>query len=175
MEAAVRVVAVNKADDVLVDAARTLFREYAASLGVDLAFQNFEDEMARFPRGYLPPDGALCVVRARDSVVGCVAVRRLEPTLCEMKRLYVRPDARGRGLGRRLAEAALEAARQLGYRRMRLDTLPSMGAARELYAVLGFREIAPYYHNPIEGASYMELELQSGADLVTRHAISGDA
>ncbi|HSS62959.1 MAG TPA: GNAT family N-acetyltransferase [Gammaproteobacteria bacterium] len=159
MDAAVRVVAVTKTDDALIEAARTLFREYADSLGVDLSFQNFEDEMARFPRGYLSPDGVLCVARAGDSAIGCVAVRRLEQTLCEMKRLYVRPDARGRGLGRRLAEAAIAAARRLGYRRMRLDTLPSMGSARELYAVLGFREIAPYYHNPIEGTRYMELDL----------------
>jgi ribosomal protein S18 acetylase RimI-like enzyme len=159
MEAAVGVVVVTKADDALIEAARVMFREYAGSLGVDLAFQNFEEEMARFPLGYLSPDGALRVARAGDSVVGCVAVRRLEQTLCEMKRLYVRPAARGRGLGRRLAEAAIEAARQLGYRRMRLDTLPSLSAARELYDLLGFREIAPYYHNPIEGTRYMEPDL----------------
>ncbi len=154
-----RVVAVTKTDDVLIDSARALFREYADSLGIDLAFQNFEQEMARFPRGYLSPEGALYLAQADDATIGCVAVRRLERDLCEMKRLYVRPEARGGGLGRRLAETALEAGRQLGYRRMRLDTLPSMDAARELYADLGFREIAPYYDNPIKGTRYMELDL----------------
>ena len=159
MDAAVRVVAITKTDDALVDAARALFFEYADSLGLDLAFQNFDDEMARFPSGYLSPDGALCVAQCGDSAIGCVAVRRLERGLCEMKRLYVRPEARGGGVGRRLAEAAIEAARRLKYSHMRLDTLPTMGAARELYAVLGFREIAPYYHNPIEGTRYMQLDL----------------
>ncbi len=154
-----RVVAVTKTDDVLIDSARALFREYADSLGIDLAFQNFEQEMARFPRGYLSPEGALYLAQADDATIGCVAVRRLERDLCEMKRLYVRPEARGGGLGRRLAETALEAGRQLGYRRMRLDTLPSMDAARELYVDLGFREIAPYYDNPIKGTRYMELDL----------------
>lgn len=159
MNSPVRVVAVTEADEALIAAARTLFREYADSLSIDLAFQNFEDEMAHFPRGYLSPDGALYVASGCDKTLGCVAVRRLDDEFCEMKRLYVCPDARGSGLGRLLAEAAIEAARGLNYRRMRLDTLPSMDAARELYADLGFRQIAPYYHNPIEGTRYMELQL----------------
>ncbi len=159
MNSPVRVVAVTEADEALIAAARTLFREYADSLTIDLAFQNFEDEMAHFPRGYLSPDGALYVASGYDKTLGCVAVRRLDDESCEMKRLYVCPDARGSGLGRLLAEAAIEAARGLNYRRMRLDTLPSMDAARELYADLGFRQIAPYYHNPIEGTRYMELQL----------------
>ncbi|MDH3315604.1 MAG: GNAT family N-acetyltransferase [Gammaproteobacteria bacterium] len=159
MDAVVGVVAVTKTDEALIDAARMLFREYADSLAVDLAFQNFEDEMAHFPRGYLSPDGALYVAQSGVAELGCVAVRRLDDGFCEMKRLYVRPGARGSGLGRWLAEAAIEAARGMNYRRMRLDTLPGMGAARELYADLGFREIAPYYHNPIEGTGYMELVL----------------
>ncbi len=154
-----RLVAITNTDDALVDAARALFFEYADSLGVDLAFQNFDHEMARFPSGYLSPDGALCVAQRGDSAIGCVAVRRLGCRLCEMKRLYVRPEARGGGVGRCLAEAAIEAARRLNYRHMRLDTLPSMGAARELYADLGFREIAPYYHNPVEGTRFMQLDL----------------
>lgn len=157
-----RVVTVTDADEALIEAARALFREYAGSLEINLAFQHFDHEMSRFPRGYLAPDGALCVARAGGSDLGCVAVRRLDEQLCEMKRLYVRFAARGAGLGRRLAEAAIEAAGQLGYRRMRLDTLPTMGAARELYASLGFREIAPYYHNPVEGTRYMELDLRAG-------------
>lgn len=159
MDSKVRVVAVTEADEALIAAARTLFREYADSLGVDLSFQNFEDEMARFPQGYLPAEGALYVAQSGVAELGCVAVRRLDDDLCEMKRLYVRPNARGKGVGRQLAEAAIEAARRMGYRQMRLDTLPTMARARELYALLGFREIAPYYDNPIQGTRYMEIKL----------------
>ncbi len=159
MDAPVRVVAITEADEALIEAARALFLEYAASLDVDLAFQDFETEMARFPSGYLSPDGTILIAHNEGAHLGCVGVRRLDQNVCEMKRLYVRPAARGGGVGRRLVEAATDAARQLRYRRMRLDTLPTMGEARELYAKMGFREIAPYYHNPIEGTRYMELEL----------------
>lgn len=159
MDATIRVVAVGQADAGLIDSARTLFHEYAGALGIDLSFQRFDEEMARFPSDYLPPDGALRLAVWDQGALGCVAVRRFGQGICEMKRLYVRPPGRGAGLGRRLAEAAVDAATRLGYGRMRLDTLPTMEAARELYVALGFVEIAPYYHNPIAGTRYMERTL----------------
>ena len=138
------------ADDV--ELVRTLFREYADSLGVDLSFQGFDEEVAALPGGY---DALL--VALPD--LGCVGVRPLDECTCEMKRLYVRPEGRGLGLGRALALAAIARAREFGYERMRLDTLPMMGAAQELYATLGFVDIEPYRHNPIEGSRFMELRL----------------
>jgi GNAT superfamily N-acetyltransferase len=138
------------ADDV--ELVRTLFREYADSLGVDLSFQGFAEELAALPGGY----DALLVALPDH---GCVGVRPLDEGICEMKRLYVRPQARGLGLGRALALAAISRARGLGYERMRLDTLPLMGAAQELYATLGFADIDPYRHNPIAGSRFMELWL----------------
>jgi putative acetyltransferase len=133
------------------DAVRSLFREYVDALGVDLAFQDVETELAELPWEYV------AILVAGDS--GCVAVRPLEDGACEMKRLYVRPDARGSGLGRALAQAAIARARELGFERMRLDTLPTMQSARALYRSLGFEEIEPYRFNPIEGTSFMELTL----------------
>jgi putative acetyltransferase len=134
---------------------RTLFREYADSLGVDLSFQGFDEELAALPAGY-----DLVLVAFRDEEpAGCVGVRALDRTTCEMKRLYVRPAARGTGLGRALAVHAIEHARALGYDRIRLDTLPTMAAARFLYRELGFVEIEPYRHNPIAGTAFMELRL----------------
>ena len=112
---------------------RELLREYASSLQVELEFQRFDDELAGLPGAYVPPGGALLVARANTGLVGCVAVRALDERTCEMKRLYVRSSQRGTGLGRRLAEASIAEARRLGYRAMRLDTLPEMGAARSLY------------------------------------------
>ena len=141
------------ADDV--GLVRTLFGEYAASLDVDLAFQGFAEELAALPGGY----DAVLVARIGAEPAGCVGVRRLEDGVCEMKRLYVRPSARGGGLGRELAEAAIARARELRYERMRLDTLPSLGAAQALYRSLGFVEIAPYRHNPVEGTAFLELRL----------------
>jgi GNAT superfamily N-acetyltransferase len=139
---------------------RELFREYADSLGVDLSFQGFEDELARLPGEYAPPRGALLLACGGGDPAGCVAIRPLEPAdVCELKRLYVRPASRAGGLGRALTLAAIDEARRLGYARMRLDTLPSMGAARRLYAGLGFREIEPYRFNPIEGTQFLELTL----------------
>jgi GNAT superfamily N-acetyltransferase len=137
------------ADDVAL--VRALFREYAGSLGVDLSFQGFEDEVAALPAGY----DALLVAGEE----GCVGVRPFEDGVCEMKRLYVRPSARGTGLGRTLAEAAIEHARTLGYRAMRLDTMPMMASAQALYESLGFVEIPPYRHNPVAGTRFMELLL----------------
>ena len=141
------------ADDV--ELVRTLFREYADSLGVDLSFQGFAEELAALPSGY----DALLVVRRDGEPVGCVGVRPFEPGICEMKRLYVRPAGRGSGAGRALAVAAIERARALGYERMRLDTLPTMAAARALYNELGFVEIEPYRHNPVAGTTFLELVL----------------
>jgi len=141
------------ADDV--ELVRTLFREYADSLGVDLSFQGFDQELAALPGGY----DVVLVARIGGEVAGCVGVRPLGEGVCEMKRLYVRPSARGTGLGRALAEAAIARARELGYERMRLDTLPSMAAAQELYRSLGFVAIPPYRHNPVAGTSFLELRL----------------
>jgi ribosomal protein S18 acetylase RimI-like enzyme len=139
---------------------RRLFEEYAGSLGVDLGFQDFERELAELPGEYLPPAGRLLLALSEDEAAGCVALRPFEPDVCEMKRLYVRPAHRGSGLGRRLAEAIVEAGRDAGYARMRLDTLPTMTAARDLYRSLGFAEIQAYRPNPIHGTTYFELGLR---------------
>jgi GNAT superfamily N-acetyltransferase len=139
---------------------RALLREYEAWTGVDLCFQGFEAELAGLPGDYDPArDGALLVLDGEDSLAGCVGVRRLDATTCELKRLYLRPAARGGGRGRALLEAAVDRARTLGYRSMRLDTLPVMDAAQALYRARGFVEIAPYRENPVPGARYFELDL----------------
>jgi putative acetyltransferase len=140
-------------------AARALFLEYAGSLGFNLGFQDFETELRELPGDYAPPEGALFLARSGTETLGCVALRPLERGVCEMKRLYVRPAARGTGTGRALAEAVVAEAERLGYERMRLDTVPSMAAARALYRELGFREIEPYTFNPVRGTAYMELQL----------------
>jgi GNAT superfamily N-acetyltransferase len=140
--------------------ARELFLEYAQSLGVNLCFQNFEEELAGLPGYYAPPDGRLLLAEYGGKLAGCVALHRWEPSVCEMKRLYLRPSFRGKGLGRVLTEAIIAEARIIGYQYMRLDTIePIMKDAVEMYRKLGFREIAPYRPNPIEGAMYMELQL----------------
>ena len=139
--------------------ARALFREYASSLGIDLCFQGFEQELVSLPGAYAPPRGRLLLATDSGALAGCVALRPLDDSACEMKRLYVRPEFRGRRAGRRLAERVVAEARSIGYARMRLDTLPSMKEAFALYQTLGFREIAPYCENPIIGTRFMELDL----------------
>jgi putative acetyltransferase len=139
--------------------ARHLFREYEASLGIELSFQGFAQEVAELPGAYAPPSGRLFLALDGAEPAGCAALRPLGDGTCEMKRLYVRPTARGARLGRRLAETVILAAREIGYARMRLDTLPSMKEAFALYRTLGFREIAPYCGNPIAGTRFMELDL----------------
>ncbi len=140
--------------------ARELFQEYAQSLGVNLCFQNFEQELAGLPGHYAPPDGRLLLAEYDGQLAGCVALHKWEDGVCEMKRLYLRPSFRGKGLGRAIAEKVIAEARSIGYQRMRLDTIePLMKDAVEMYRKLGFREIAPYRPNPIAGAMYMELQL----------------
>ena len=154
-----------------IEIARELFREYAAGLNIDLCFQNFDQEVAGLPGNYAPPLGRLLLAIADEQVAGCIALRPLggyqkpdreggQVTDCEMKRLYIRPEFRGQGLGKKLITTLIEAARDIGYQRMLLDTLPGkMDEAIALYRSFGFREIAPYYHNPVAGALFMELRL----------------
>jgi putative acetyltransferase len=139
--------------------ARELFQKYAAQLEIDLCFQGFAAELDRLTSMYAPPAGSLILARSGKSPIGCGAIRRLSDESCEMKRLYVRPEARGTGLGRNLAERLVGRAAALGYRRMYLDTLVEMAPARGLYRSLGFRETAPYYDNPLPGVVYMALDI----------------
>ncbi|HYV19938.1 MAG TPA: GNAT family N-acetyltransferase [Verrucomicrobiae bacterium] len=142
-----------------IDAARLLFREYAAGLGFDLAFQGFEAELGALPGDYVPPRGALLLAVDSAAWAGCVALRPIDGEVCEMKRLYVRPSWRGTGLGRRLAAAILDEGGRLGYARMRLDTVPAMQSAIALYESLGFRDIPAYRHNPVPGTRWLEAPL----------------
>jgi putative acetyltransferase len=141
---------------------RELFEEYAAALGIDLSFQRFAGEVAELPGRYAAPRGALWLAIADGRAVGCVGLRPLGPELCEIKRLYVQPACRGTGLGRRLAETVLAEAGRIGYRRVCLDTLPSMGGAIALYRSLGFMEIEPYCDNPVPGALFLGRGLDPG-------------
>lgn len=141
-------------------AARELFLEYAQSLGFSLCFQSFDKELAGLPGDYAPPEGRLLLATYQDQLAGCVALHPLGPQVCEMKRLYLRPQFRGKGLGRALADQIIAEARQIGYQSIRLDTVePRMKDAVAMYRKLGFHEIAPYCSNPIAGALYMELDL----------------
>ena len=143
-----------------IDETRVLFQEYADSLGFNLCFQSFEQELAGLPGDYAPPSGRLLLAYADDTPAGCVALHRYAELAAEMKRLYVRPEFRGRRLGQMLVDHLIADARLIGYKSIRLDTVPSvMGEAVKLYRQYGFREIAPYRLNPIEGALYMELQL----------------
>lgn len=139
--------------------ARALLREYEAEIEVDLCFQGFQEELKTLERVYGPPGGILFLLRQEDRTAGCVALKDLGGGVCEMKRLFLRPGFRGEGLGRRCAERIVQAAREMGYGAMRLDTLPAMRAAIALYRSLGFTEIPRYTENPLEGALFMELRL----------------
>lgn len=152
----------------LIAGARAIFREYAASLDVDLCFQGFEAELAGLPGDYAAPSGQLLLAVVDGDIAGCGALRPLHdadyPNACEMKRLYVRPAFRRFGLGRLLAQRLLDDARRAGYSNMLLDTLDDMESARELYATLGFEEVPPYYYNPIAGAHYLRANLSHGGE-----------
>jgi putative acetyltransferase len=139
--------------------ARKLFLEYASSLGFDLSFQKFDEEIARFPGEYSCPEGCILLALENGAVAGCAAMRKIVEGICEMKRLYVRPEFRGKGIGKALALEIVEEARRAGYDRMRLDTVPDMVEAIALYRLMGFKEIEPYRHNPMAGALFMELAL----------------
>ena len=139
---------------------KELFMEYARSLNFDLCFQNFDKEVTGLPGEYTPPDGVLLLAKVDQKDAGCVALRKIDSSTCEMKRLYVRPEFRGKGLGRRLASAVIGEAIKIGYSSMKLDTVTSMKEAIPLYRSLGFREIKPYRLNPIKNAIYMELDLK---------------
>lgn len=147
----------------LLEDTRRIFREYAATLAVDLCFQNFEEELADLPGDYRSPAGRLMLALVDGAVAGCGALRPLPdcdyPNACEMKRLYVRPAFRGFGLGRLLVQALLDDAKRAGYSSVLLDTLDDMEAARGLYASFGFEEVPPYYYNPIAGAHYLKADL----------------
>ena len=143
-------------DRVIVEA---MFREYVTSLAEDISFQNVDDELADLPGKYARPTGVVLIARRDDEPAGAIAYRMVEPGVCEMKRLYVRPAFRGGGLGRELANELIDHARERGYRTMLLDTLGSMSMARALYRDLGFVPVAPYYENPLPGVMYMALEL----------------
>ena len=154
---AVRIVAVD--GEVELQAVRQLFQEYADSLPIDLCFQNFSQELANLPGAYAPPRGRLFLGMRDRETVGCIDLRPISAEIAEVKRLYVRPPFRGRGAGRLLANAVIVAARQIGYRSVRLDTLSTMREAIALYQSLGFQPIPPYYQNPEGSAVFMELKL----------------
>jgi len=140
---------------------KSLFLEYAESLDFSLCFQNFDNELANIPSQYSPPNGHLFLALSENEPIGCVGVRSFEKDICEMKRLYVKPEYRGKGAGKELAVSAIKSGKELGYEYMRLDTLSSMETANQLYKSLGFIEIKSYRDNPIDGAIYMELNLDN--------------
>jgi putative acetyltransferase len=144
-----------------IEQARQLFREYQSWLQIDLCFQNFEKELAKLPGDYVAPEGRLLLAHEEAQLAGCVALRKIDERICEMKRLFLREECRGKGLGRKLIEAIIREAREIGYDRMRLDTLPpKMSDAIALYRAYGFKQIAAYYDNPVTGAIFMELDLR---------------
>ncbi|GED69280.1 acetyltransferase CD1211 [Brevibacillus reuszeri] len=138
---------------------RELFTEYVDSLGIDLSFQNIETELQSLPGEYAEPEGCILLATYEEQTAGCVALRKIDEDVCEMKRLYVKPNYKGKGIGRELASSIIEEAKKRGYSYIRLDTLPTMGQAISLYSSLGFYEIEPYRFNPIQGTKYLELGL----------------
>src|SRR5688572_17412078 len=156
------VVIIQATTDDDIEAARNIFREYEAWLGLDLCFQGFEDELKNLPGKYALPTGRLYLATNGDDIAGCIALRQIEDGTCEMKRLFVREEFRGRRVGKLLIERVIADAKEIGYTRMRLDTFPpKMGKAVQLYEAYGFHEIPPYYDNPNEGVLFMELSLNS--------------
>ena len=151
---------VQAGSDEEVKLARELFLEYARSLNFDLCFQDFDKELAELPGEYASPEGRLLLATDGTQTAGCVALRKIKAGVCEMKRLYVRPAFRGKGIGRALAARIIDEAVEAGYSRMRLDTVPSMKEAIDLYRSMGFKTIDPYRHNPVKGTIYMELEMK---------------
>ena len=156
-----------------IEKAKGLIREYAQSLEFDLGFQDFALEMENFPGQYASPRGCLYVALDENQPIGCVALRDLGQGVCEMKRLYVKPFFRGQKVGKLLAEIVIKAARDMGYDYMRLDTIPSMKQANMLYSALGFKQIAPYRYNPLEGATFLELNLKSGSESFSKESLHG--
>lgn len=138
---------------------RGIFTEYRKYLGLDLSFQDFQDELDDLPGEYATPEGAIIIAKDEDKTIGSVALRKIDEETCEMKRLYVKPDYRRKGIGRRLAVSIIETARDKGYNKIKLDTLTSLKEANDLYRSLGFKECEPYRYNPLDDALYMELEL----------------
>jgi len=143
----------------LIKQVRELFIEYANYLNIDLSFQNFKEELKALPGDYAPPDGCILLAYYNDKLTGCVGVRKLNDNICEMKRLYVRPAFRKKNIGKELSNAIIQKAKEIGYKFMRLDTLPFMREAIALYLSLGFQEIASYRYNPFEGAKFYEIKL----------------
>ena len=142
-----------------IDEAKKVFVEYAESLGFSLCFQDFDKELANLPGDYAQPSGRLLLAFDNSQIIGCIALRKLAEGICEMKRLYVRSEYRGKGIGKKLADSIIEEAKAIGYHRMLLDTLPVMKEATAMYRSMGFSEIPSYYRNPVEGALFMELTL----------------
>jgi ribosomal protein S18 acetylase RimI-like enzyme len=143
-----------------IETARELFNEYAAELAINMCFQNFDQELKTLPGKYTPPDGRLLIAYTDEELAGCIALRKLDDRTCEMKRLFIRPKFRGKGYGRKMIDSLIEQARDIGYERMWLDSLPGkMDAAIALYRQLGFKDIPAYYDNPLEGAVYLERTL----------------
>jgi len=145
--------------DIGIAVAKQLFDEYAESLGFPLDFQDFDKELDNLPGEYSPPEGCILLLGYKSSPVGCIALRKIEGSVCEMKRMYVKPEFRGQGIGKMVAHEIIKRAREIGYQKMRLDTLESMEIATKLYKSMGFKEIEAYRYNPLEDAMYMELEL----------------
>jgi len=139
---------------------RRLFQQYADSLGFDLEFQDFSQELAILPGQYAPPQGCILLAVNAEEYIGCAALRLLKDNICEMKRLYVVPGFRGQKIGRALAQGIIDEARKIGYAYMRLDTIETMTAAKSLYRSLGFRSIKPYRYNPLDNPTYFELDLR---------------